>query len=193
MRKIIKSANGAVTYGGKVLCKMDDTLPSGYTSIQAVSLNSLFDTGVKTKDTSVIEARVNVGSTTATYLWRSDSNTSGRTNTTAYSSSGGNWRFGNQTFTISNSTFARAFHDFKQDRSGVWRDGTKVNSYGTVPAFTSSANLQFGSSTASVSNAFSYFKHTIDGVVISWYIACRRDSDNAEGFYDIVKDIFIEI
>ena len=177
---------------GKVLYNLTDDLPSGFTKLSYVSLkNSLIDTGAKTNKTTVIEAKMMPTTTTSTYLWYSDSSSSGSSNTTAYCSSSGNWRFGSRVFGIGNANYVGAMHEFKQSEEGVWIDGSKINSYATVSSFTSSANLRFGSS-ANTANRFVWFKHTRDGALLTWHRACRRDSDNAVGFYELVSDTFIE-
>lgn len=177
---------------GKVIYELTDDLPAGFTKLAYVTLkNQLIDTGEKTNKTTVIEAKMNPTTTTATYLWYSDSSSSGSTNTTAYCSSAGNWRFGSRVFGIGNATYTGAMHEFKQSEEGVWIDGSKINSYASVSSFTSSANLRFGSS-ANTNNRFTWFRHTRDGAVLTWHVACKRDSDNAVGFYDLVSDTFTE-
>ena len=190
MKKVIVGTNGVLTSNGKVLYKEDETLPQGYTKLQYVTLSNFrVDTGEKTTEESVVETKIYISSTTATYLWYSDSNSSGTTNTTAYSSSGGgNWRFDGATVSIVSSVFRGDVHVIKQNNSGVFMDGTSIGTYSNVGTFTSSSNLLFGPS-ASVSVNYYYFKHVKDGEVVSYYIPCLNP-DNTAGFYDLVKETF---
>ena len=142
----IKSIPGIakVMFGGREIWPF--ALPDGYTRLPYVQLSSLIDTGQKTTRDTIIEARVYPVNTTAAYLWYSDSSSSGSTNTTAYFSSSGNWRFGNRTGSIANANHAGKWNEFKQSREGVWCNGTQLLTYSSMSAFTSSANLRFGAS-----------------------------------------------
>lgn len=195
MRKIITSSSGTkvVTHNGKAFYTQDRMPPEGYTLLQYVTLkNELIDTGEKTTRETQIDAKIHVTSATsvATYLWYSDSNSSGTTNTTAYCSSSGNWRFNGKSFSIANANYVGAAHVFKQNKSGVWIDGTSKGTYSSPSTFTSSANLRFGSSSANGQMNVYYFKHTKDGVVVSDYIPVKNAS-NVAGFYDLAKEEFI--
>ena len=194
MRKVIINSQGkALLYDSKFLAVQDGLPPADYVLLQYVSLkNQLIDTEEKSTNNSEIEAgiRVTSASSVATYLWYSDSNSSGSTNTTAYCSGAGNWRFGNRTFSIPNATYVGNMHTFIQNENGVWIDDDKINSYSSVPTFTSSANLQFGSSSANGKMDVSFFKHSKSGVLVSHYIPVRRISDNTAGFWDLIKEEF---
>lgn len=194
MYKVKVSSNGALSKtSGNVIYELTDDLPAGYTKLEYVQLtNTYIYTGFKTKETSVIEAKVYPQSSTSSYLWVADSSSSGSTNTTAYFSSSGNWRFGNRTINIANTSYVGAWHECKQSQDGVWIDGTKINSYSSIWSFTSTNSIRFGSSAAGATNNWAWFKHTRDGKLVSWHIACKRDSDNVAGFYDLVNDIFYE-
>lgn len=194
MRKVLINSQGkALLNDSKFLAVQDGLPPAEYELLQYVTLkNKLIDTEEKSTDGSEIEAaiRVTSASSVATYLWYSDSNSSGSSNTTAYCSSAGNWRFGNRTFSIGNATYIGDMHIFIQNKSGVWIDGTKINSYSSVSTFTSSANLRFGSSTTNGQMDVSYFKHSKGGTLVSLYIPVRRRSDSVAGFWDLVKEEF---
>ena len=191
MRKIIVTSQGkALLDDSKILAVQDWTLPPEYEELQYVTLrNTNIYTGEKTNKTTEIEAYVNPTATTATYLWYSDSSSSGSSNTTAYFSSSGNWRFGNRTISIANASYAGAFHTFKQDSSGVTIDGESKGTYASMSSFTSSTELKFGSS-ANTDNRWKYFKHAKNGELVSFYKACKRLSDNVAGFYDLIKEEF---
>lgn len=194
MRKIITSSSGSkvVTHNGKAMYVQDNLPPSGYTLLQYVTLkNKLIDTGEKTTLGTQIDAKIHVTSATsvATYLWYSDSNSSGTSNTTAYCSSSGNWRFNGKALSVANVTYVGAAHVFKQNKEGMWLDGTKKGTYSSPSSFTSSANLRFGSSSANGEMRVYYFIHTKDGVEVSHYIPCKNAS-NVAGFFDLVKEEF---
>lgn len=194
MRKVLINSQGkALLNDSKFLAVQDGLPPADYVLLQYVSLkNQLIDTGEKSTNNSEIEAgiRVTSASSAATYLWYSDSSSSGSTNTTAYCSSTGNWRFGNRTFSIQNATYIGDMHTFIQNKEGVWIDGTKINSYSSVPTFTSSANLRFGASSANGKMDVSFFKHSKSGALVSHYIPVRRISDATAGFWDLIKEEF---
>lgn len=165
-------------------------LPEGYTELQYVTMTSYIDTGYKTKNTSRIEGKIYCNQSSSAYLWRSDSSSSGSTNTTAYYSSSGNWRFGNRTFAIAaHSVLMGDVHEVVQDSSGVTIDGTSAGTYSSVGTFTSSANLQFGSSSSSVSIRHYYFRHYIDGEIVTDMIPVKNAS-NVAGFWDFVSGAF---
>lgn len=185
---IVPVYNGVYPVYDDIARGFPTALPSGYTPLQYVTLkNTYIDTGEKTTQESVIDAKVYISSTTATYFWLSDSNSSGASNTTAYYSSAGNWRFGGKVFSIANSTIRGEVHRFRQSKGGVWKDGELVNSYSDVSSFTSSANLRFGSS-ASVDVRHYYFRHIKDGVTVSYFQPCLYG--DVAGFYDHIKGEF---
>lgn len=194
MRRILISSQGKVILNGsKALYNEDRLPPAGYTPLEYVTLkNKLIDTGEKTTRGTQIDAKIHVTSATsvATYLWYSDSNSSGTSNTTAYCSSAGNWRFNGETFSIANASYVGAAHVFKQNKSGVWIDGTSKGTYSSPSSFTSTANLRFGSSSANGQMRVYYFQHTKDGVLVSDFIPCKNAS-NVAGFFDLVKEEFV--
>lgn len=195
MRKVIvTSQNKALMVDSKLLGTQDWGLPPEYQELQYVSVTSGYiDTGEKTTKASVVEGYVNAVYATSTYLWVSDTSSSGSSNTTAYFSTSGYWRFGSRYITIYNNNYYGSFHTYKQSSSGVWVDGSSSGSYSTMSAFTSTANLRFGASTASnIENRWKWFKHTKGDDLVSYYKACKRVSDNAAGFYDLITETFTE-
>ena len=192
MRRVIVENNKALMVSSKLLGTQDWQLPPEYVELQYVTMNSQYiDTGEKTNQSTVIEARVKPTTTTSTYLWLSDSSSSGTKNTTAYFSSSGYWRFGSRYVSVANASYYGTFRDYKQSVEGVWIDGVRRGTYSTVSSFTSNNNLRFGSS-AATDNQWVSFKHTKGGELVSYYKACKRASDNVAGFYDLIKEEFIE-
>ncbi len=168
-------------------------LPPGYIQTEYTEFSSanFVSTGIKTTNQSQIEAGVLSMDTTNGYLWRSDGSSSLTTNTAAYHSTSGTFRFGNKSADISGSLVrGSTLHDVVQKSSGVWIDNEKKGSYSGVSAFTSTNNLSFGTTTAGV-RRFSYFRHIKNGVVVSDYISCKRESDGQAGMFDLVTRTFI--
>lgn len=191
MRRMIVNGQGkALAVNGQALVIQDGLLPSGFTRLAYVTLNAeYFNTGIKTNKTSIVEGRARPMATTSTYLWLSDSGSSLTTNTTAYFSSSGNWRFGNRYVSIANTNYTSDFHIFHQSQSGVTWDGVNKGTYASISTFTSTNNLRFGSS-ASTDVRWDWFKHTKDGELVTWVVACKRDADDVAGFYDLVTNEF---
>ncbi len=169
-------------------------LPSGYTQTEYTEFaNAVFvSTGIKTTNQSRIEAGVLAMDTNNGYLWRSDGSSGVSTNTAAYQSSSGTWRFGSKAVNILGSLLRGSnFHDVIQKSDGIWIDNEKKGSYSGVSAFTSSNNLSFGTTTENGVRRFTYFRHIKNGVTVSDYRSCKRDSDGQGGMFDLVTRTFL--
>jgi len=166
-------------------------LPAAYQAVDYITLSTQIDTGEKTTRDSLIEAEIYISSTNATYIWRSDSGSNLSTNTTAYYyTNNGNWRFGDKTLLISQSSIRGAKHKISQSSDGVFIDGVQMGSYTGVSDFTSSSNLLVGSASA-VNVRYYYFRHIKDGITVSDYEPCIRIADSVAGFYDHIKGVFV--
>lgn len=157
-------------------------LPSGYTQYEWVN-SAQIDLGFKTKNTMTFEAKW-LWTGSAQYLYNSDSNSSGTTNTTSYLSSGGNWRFGNKTISIngiSNTVFTSV-----QNSSGITLNGVSQGSYSGVNTFTSSSNLKMGASSLAI--RYYYLKVWDSDTLILNLVPCSNGTNY--GFYDLVNDDF---
>ena len=170
-------------------------LPPGYTQTEYTEFaNSYQSTGIKTSNLSRIEVGLLSVDSSAGYMWQSDTGSSNTTNTTAYyTSNGGSWRFGNKVLTIRGDAFTggTTFHNVVQKSSGVTIDGVSKGSYSSISAFESTNPLSFGSTT-SARRRYSYFRHVKNGVTVSDYRSCKRDSDGQPGMFDLVTRTFLE-
>lgn len=188
---IVITYNGTCIVRNEVGIGYPYALPSAYKALEYVTMTSLIDTNQKTTNKSRIEGKIYCTQEAASYLWYSDSSSSGTSNTTAYYSTSGNWRFGNRTFSIAAYTKLRnKVVEITQDASGVTIDGVTEGTYASISTFTSSANLRFGSSSSSVSIRHYYFRHYINDVAVSWMIPAKRISDGVAGFYDFIAGAF---
>ena len=174
---------------GRIRFRHQSKLPLGYKLIESLRCSGEINLGFKTTNNSRLECSFKrvLGSGNA-YVYASDSSSSTTTNTTAYSqaSGGGYWRFGNNA--ISNNTSTLTTYTTVQDSSGVTINGTFKEYEDGVGTFTSSSNLKvLGTNTAI---ALQSLKHYDNGVLTSHILPAKRESDNRNGVYDIVRDIF---
>ena len=145
-------------------------------------------TGIKTTQNTKIESKWYRTSSTAQYIYYSDSNSSGSTNTTAYlSSSGGNWRFGNKT--ISWSPAISTIITSVQSKDGITSNGVLVDTYSTISNFTSTDDLKIAASGAG--NVRYYYLKIWEGqTLVADLVPVERKSDNVFGFYNKVNGDF---
>jgi len=145
-------------------------------------------TGIKTTQNTKIESKWYRTSSTAQYIYYSDSNSSGSTNTTAYlSSSGGNWRFGNKT--ISWSPAISTIITSIQSKDGITSNGVLVDTYSTISNFTSTDDLKIAASGAG--NVRYYYLKMWEGqTLVADLVPVERKSDNVFGFYNKVNGDF---
>lgn len=169
-------------------------LPDGYTEVEYIASNKVIDLGIKTNQNMQIETKVKrVGY--GGYVYVSDGDSSGSSNTSAYigsSASGGSgtWRFGNKSASVRLST--TAFQETIQNKEGVWVDNIKDGSYSNVPDFVSTSNLRAFSNVSNPVCAIAYIKikNYGENTYTHIWIPCKRNSDNVYGFYDIIGKQF---
>ena len=144
--------------------------------------------GIKTNQDTKIESKWYRTTNSAQYIYYSDSNSSGSTNTTAYlSSSGGNWRFGNRTVSI-NPAVATVVTSV-QDRTGIILNNSSAGTYNTVSNFTSTDDLKIAALGAG--NVRYYYLRVYDNTtLVADLVPVERKSDHEFGFYDKVSGTF---
>ena len=164
-------------------------LPAEYTQLTYLGADDVIVFDIKTTNNSTIECSWIRNKSGGKYLYLSDSNSSGTTNTTAYTSTASaNWRFGNRYIAVTTSSLGEYLTI--QNKNGVVVNGNTVGTYGTVSTFTSNANLMIFSNADKDILYIKYIKH-YDGDVLTLYaIPCKRKSDNSYGFYDIISNKF---
>lgn len=163
-------------------------LPNEYQLLEYLGANDTISLGFPTTNNSKIECSWTKGANNTEFVYQSDSGSSLTTNTTAYSSAAGNWRFGNRTASINTS----ALTDYLtvQDNTGVSVNGV-LTAYSTVNTFTSSTNLKlFQSSSQKETILIKYLKHYTSGVLDFHIFPCKRIADDTYGFYDVVGGNF---
>lgn len=181
-----KDLKGYKIYGNS----RQNNLPDGYQEVEWIKSNKDIDLGIKTNNNIQIEAKFLRTTTSTQFVYHSDSGSSLSTNTTAYASGNGIWRFGGKATAISQSI--NVIFETIQNKDGVWFNEEKVGNYTSVPTFTSSTNLCALGSASNPSNQLYYLKvkeygsNTYDYI----WIPCKRTSDNSYGLYDIVGNNF---
>lgn len=178
---------------GEIKLRNTSGLPLGYRRCDYIKSNDKIDLGIHTNQDTIILCYYNrTGTSTAQYLYLSDSNSSGSTNTTAYvSGSNGNWRFDGRAQSINTPT---GKHRSEQRKTGVWIDNSREAIYSDVSNFTSTNTLSAFSSISSDGVLWIDRIQVRDyngqiGVYDYDWVACQR-YDGAYGFYDIKNDTF---
>lgn len=163
-------------------------LPDEYQLLEYLGANDTISLGFPTTNNSKIECSWKKGANNTEFVYQSDSGSTLTTNTTAYSATAGNWRFGNRTASINTSTLT----DYLtvQDNTGVSVNGV-LTAYSTVNTFTSATNLKlFQSSSQKDTILIRYFKHFTSGVLNLHLLPCKRIANDTYGFYDLVNGNF---
>lgn len=151
-----------------------------------ISTKGITITGTKLNRESEIRARVyRPSSAVGQYIYQADSGSSLTTNFTAYTSNGNstaNWRFGNTTASI--AVPMGAWHETKQNKSGVWIDDSKVASYSAVSAFTSTNSLTIHGTAASANMRIAWLERYENGVFVARYLPLHDLVDDVYGWGD---------
>lgn len=148
-----------------------------------ISTKGITITGTKLNKESEIRARVyRPSGAVAQYIYQADSGSALSTNFTAYTSSGGSatgyWRFGNTYAALAVGT--GAWHETKQNKSGIWIDGNKVATYATVSAFTTNNSLTIHGTAGSANMRIAWLERYESGVYAASYWPV----------YDLVDEVF---
>lgn len=148
-----------------------------------ISTKGITITGTKLNRESEIRARVyRPSGAVAQYIYQADSGSALTTNFTAYTSSGGSatgyWRFGNTYAALAVGT--GAWHETKQNKSGIWIDGNKVATYASVSAFTTNNSLTIHGTAGSANMRIAWLERYESGVYAASYWPV----------YDLVDEVF---
>ena len=158
----------------------------GYMNAEWITLSANLNTGITVGSDTEIECRFSRDSTSS-YLYRSDSNSSGSTNLTAYlSASGSNWRFGAKYISI--TTPVNTWITSKQNSAGVWFDGTIKGRYSDVTTFTSTNKLIIGPKYTKLKYIKVYNYATSE--LIADFIAVKEISSGHFGLLDKISGVF---
>jgi len=184
-----KNLKGYKIYGNS----RQNNLPDGYQEVEWIKAVGIINLGIKTNNNMQFEAKYLRTNTNTQYVYYSDTGSSSSTNTTAYASGNGVWRFGSKATAIPQSV--NTIYETIQNKNGVWVNGEKIGSYTSVPTFTSSNNLRtFGTiSGGSTPSVQLYYLKTKDYGANTYshiWIPCKRTLDNLYGLYDIVGNEF---
>lgn len=152
-----------------------------------ISTKGITITGTKLNKESEIRARVyRPSGAVAQYIYQADSGSSLTTNFTAYTSSGGSatgyWRFGNAYLALAVAT--GAWRETKQNKSGVWVDGTKVGTYSSVNAFTTNNSLTIHGTAASANMRIARLERYENGVYAASYLPVHDLVTGKYGYID---------
>jgi hypothetical protein len=172
-------------------------LPDGYDRLSYISFNAdrIFDAGL-IESTYTIEC-LWARNTASGSQYMYGIITSPHTATiTAYCTSSGTWRWGNQG---SSMNFANTNDHFtKQYNANLYYDGS-TRAYTKSPAFTTPDTLIVGGRRGSdgvalatyIGKIYHFSIYESGAVLLDWY-PCKRLSDGMEGFWDCVTQTFIE-
>lgn len=174
---------------GVLKARRQSGLPLGYQMVEWLkSAGAIPITDFKTKSTQEIETVFYRERSGASYLYSSDTATSGTTNTTAYLTSGaGNWRWDGKSYSIGVSTGIK-FTSI-QNKDGVWLNGTKTGWYSDAGEFVSTNDLRLSSSENTTVRIYSMTIREGETVTLD-LVPVQRLSDSAYGFYDKVSGNF---
>ena len=166
-----------------------DIIYPNYIYVNSITLSEYLDTGITVGSNTEIQSRFYRKNDTSTYLYLSDSSSSGSTNLTAYLATGGNWRFGNKTISIVTPT--ETWINSKQNRTGVWFGDTSQGSYSSITSFTSTNKLRIGA----VNTGIKYIKvyRYSTGELVADFRAIKQLSTGYFGLVDVVSgNIYVD-
>lgn len=152
-----------------------------------ISTRGITISGTKLNRESEIRARVyRPSSAAAQYIYQADSGSSLTTNFTAYTSAGGAatgyWRFGSTAASLAVAT--GAWRETKQNKSGIWIDGTKVATYSSVNAFTTNNSLTIHGTAASANMRIAWLERWENGVYAASYLPVHDLFTDKYGYID---------
>lgn len=180
-----------VCNNGTIKARHQSGLPLGYQKVEWITSNIKINFNFNTTDDTEIEAYFFRTNQNSQYLYQSDGSSSLSTNTTAYLSNQGNWRFGNTTAAITISSDID--YVSLQNKEGVWLNNSKQSSYSGVGTFTSTNTFgAFGSVSGSPGIRLKriIIKSYTTKEIQHNYIPCIQVSDNSFGFYDTLNNEF---
>ena len=174
---------------GTLVARRQSGLPTGYQLLDWLGSTKSIETAIPTTNNTEIRAKWYRARNNAQYLYVSDSGGSLTTNTTAYLSRTGNWRFGSDWYAL--DAVDQTMYESIQNKSGIWLNGTKIATYTNVGTFTSETNLRLlGTNQYSDATQLYWLEHRESGVLVAKYLPVKQLSDNAYGFYDIIGNAF---
>ena len=174
---------------GTIVARRQSGLPTGYQLLEWLGSTKGIETARPTTNNTEIRAKWYRKRNNAQYAYVSDSGASLTTNTTAYLSRTGNWRFGSDWYAL--DAVDQTIYESIQNKNGIWLNGGKIATYTNVGTFTSESNLRLlGTNQYSDATQLYWLEHYERGVLVAKYLPVKRLSDNAYGFYDLVGDAF---
>lgn len=148
--------------------------------------------GTKLNNDTELRARVyRPSSAVGQYIYQSDSGSSLRTNFTAYTSSGSataNWRFGSTTASI--AVPMGDWHETKQSKNGIWIDDSKVATYSSVSAFTTTNDLTIHGTAASANMRIAWIERYVNNALAAKYLPVHDLVDDKYGYIDTSDGMF---
>ena len=178
-----------VTNNGPMKVRRQSGSPLLYQAVEWLKPSDAIPiTGFKTKSTQEIECVFYRESSASSYLYWSDTASSGTTNTTAYlTTSVGNWRWDGKTYSIGVSSGIKITSI--QNKDGVWLNGTKYGYYTDAGEFVSTNDLSLASYTNTSIRIYSLTIREGETVTLD-LVPKQRITDGVYGFYDKVSGNF---
>lgn len=158
-----------------------------YIYVSSITLSEVLNTGITVGSNTEIQAYFfKKTGAASSYLYYSDSSSSLSTNLTSWLASGGNWRFGNRTISI--TTSSGVWINSKQNRYGVWFGDTSQGSYSTVSNFTSTNKLSIGALGTGIRYIKVYRYSTRE--LVADFRAIKQISTGYFGLLDVISNTF---
>lgn len=168
--------------------------PKRYQRVEyLISTKGITIAGTKLTNNSEIRARVyRPSGAVAQYIYQADSGSALTTNFTAYTSAGGSatgyWRFGSTYAALAVST--GSWHETKQNKSGIWIDGSKVATYSSVNAFTTTNSLTIHGTAGSANMRIAWLERWENGVYAASYWPVHDLVTDKYGYLDTADGTF---
>lgn len=178
-----------MTNNGAIKLRRPSGMPIAYQMVEWLKpTGAVLITDFKTKSTQEIETVFYREQRGSSYLYSSDTATSGTTNTTAYlTTAGGNWRWDGKVATINPTTGIKLTSI--QNEDGVWLNGTRAGWYTDAGEFVSTSDLKLSSNENTTVRIYSMTIREGETVTLD-LVPVQRVTDNAYGFYDKVSGNF---
>lgn len=181
-----------VSNNGTLKVRHQSGLPLGYTLLESVVFDGTQEigTGVICNNNTKIESKF-YGTVSSSWVYGTGP---ANPRITCYLVSSGNQRFGNKTVDNTGITINTLITVTQDKNAFAWNGTSKA--YDEQTDWTATNELSLGNSTGSTgtnrfTGNFYYMKIWDNNVLVRDYVAAKRNSDNAIGFYDKVNGGFI--
>ena len=176
---------------GSLKIRRPSGMPIRYQMVEWLCSTKGIATDLYTTKETEVRSRVYRPIGNAQYIYCSDSNSSGSTNTTAYMSNNGataNWRFGNRVLSI--GIPIQEYVETKQNKEGVWVDGDKKGSYTSMSDFTSTDYLRIHGTANNADVQIYWIKVLEQGLMVGDFVPVHDLVTDTYGWYNKVSGFY---